>query len=138
MLQLCRWEKDEEGVSTDLTLLVDEVASALRAWKPEALIDLGPTFTGISGKAHKLDFLFDGIGVAVASPHPASASAVLRRLVDIHAAHANEALPLMVVIDDRANPDGAKKEALILQNIATVWPLGALERQAQHSAPSLQ
>jgi hypothetical protein len=138
MLELCRWEKDQDGVSGDLSLLVDEVASALMAWKPEALLDLGPSFTGISGKTHKLDFLFDGTGVAVANPHVNSASAVLRRLVDIHGAHANDTLPLMVVIDDRADPEGAKREALILQSVAKVWTLGALERQAQHSAQSLQ
>jgi hypothetical protein len=48
------------------------------------------------------------------------------------------ALPLMVLIDDRADPQGAKREALILQNVAKVMPLGALERLSQHSAPRYQ
>lgn len=138
MLELCRWEKDQEGVSSHLSMLVDEVAAALRAWKPKASLEPGATYTGISGKPHKLDFLFDGAGVAVANPHPNSASAVLRRLVDIRGAHANATLQLIVVIDDRADPEGAKREASILQSVARVWLLGALERQAQHSAPSLQ
>jgi hypothetical protein len=34
-------------------------------------------------------------------------------LVDVRAAHANEALPLLVVIDDRVDPRAAKREALI-------------------------
>ncbi|MFC5608206.1 DUF1828 domain-containing protein [Variovorax soli] len=138
MLEVCRWEKDQEGASTDVTFLVDEVATALRAWKPTATITENPEFTGISGKPHRLDFLFDGQGVAVATPNPRSASAVLRRLVDIRSAHDNAALPLLVVVDDRADPEGAKREAAILQNVAKVLPFGSLERLALHSAPSVQ
>jgi hypothetical protein len=138
MLEVCRWEAEQEGASTDVTMLVDEVATALRAWKPDATITENPEFTGISGKAHRLDFLFDGQGVAVATPHPRSASAVLRRLVDLRAAHENAALPLLVVVDDRADPEGAKRETAILQNVAKVLPFGALERLALHSASRVQ
>lgn len=132
MLAIVSWEKDQQGEDTDTSIFVEEVAMALRAWKPQASIDLGPEYEGISGRRYKLDFLLDGRPVAVSGTHANSVSAVLHRLLDIHGKPANGDFKPLVIIDDRSNPEAAKREASIIQNVSVVMPFSALEAQAAH------
>lgn len=133
LMALSAWEREQQGSNTDLTLFVEEVAMALRAWKPESKLELDPAFEGISGKGYKLDFKLDGQPVAVTGPHPNAVSALLHKLVDIHAKVANHDSRFLIVIDDRNDPEGARKEALIVQAIATVMPFTALEHKSRSS-----
>ena len=133
LIALSAWEREQRGADTDVSLFVEEVAMALRAWKPQADITLEPPFEGVSGRTYKLDFLLDGLAVTVASAHPNSVSAVLHKLVDIHGRLATTGAKFLVVIDDRTDPDSAAREALIVQSVATVMPFTALEASAQAS-----
>jgi hypothetical protein len=127
LLALTAWEKDQEGMDTDMSVFVEEVAMALRAWKPDASIAFSPPFTGISGRAYKLNFLLDGRPVAVTSAHPNSVSALLHRLIDIHGLPINEGFQPLVIIDDRTDPRAADREASIMQNVSTVIPFSSLQ-----------
>lgn len=133
MLAIAAWEKDQQGEDTDTSIFVEEVAMALRAWKPSASIALEPEFDGVSGRKYKLDFLLDGQPVAVTGAHANSVSAVLHRLLDIHGRPANEGFRPLVIIDDRSDPEAARREASIIQNVSTVMPFSALEAQAATS-----
>jgi Domain of unknown function DUF1828 len=131
MIALSSWERDQQGTDTDAVLFVEEVAMALRAWKPTAQIVLEPSFEGISGRPYRLDFLFEGQAVAVTGAHPNSVSAVLHRLIDIHSRIANSEQKFLVIIDDRNDPDSANREALIVQSVAMVMPFTALEAKSR-------
>lgn len=130
LLALVSWERDQRGAATDETQFVEEVVMALRAWKPDALLIENPAFEGVSGRAYTLDVSFEGAGVVATGPHPNAISSVLHKLVDIHGLMANATTKFLVVIDDRIDPDAAKREALIMQSVATVTPFTALERRA--------
>lgn len=127
LLQIVAWEREQRGSATDETEFVEQVAMALRAWKPQAPLTEGPVFEGVSGKNYALDFSFDGDGVIATSPHPNAASSALHKLVDIHGLLANESSKFLVVIDDRFDPDAATREAKVMQVVATVIPFTALE-----------
>lgn len=130
LLSVVAWEKDQQGEDTDTSVFLEEVAMALRAWKPKASITPEPDFEGVSGRKYTLDFLLDGQPVAVTGAHANSVSAVLHRLLDIHGnPRASEFKPL-VIIDDRSDPEAAKREAAIMQSVSTVMPFSALERSA--------
>lgn len=134
MLALAAWEKDQRGEDTDTSIFVEEVAMALRAWRPDATIAVDPEFEGISGRKYKLDFLIDGQPVAVSGAHANSVSAVLHRLIDIHGKPANGEFKPLVIIDDRTDPEAAKREASIMQNVSTVMPFTTLEAKHRISA----
>ena len=134
MLALSSWEADQRGVNTDMTLFVEEVAMALRAWKPQASISLNSTITGISGRDYKVDFVVDGIPYVVTGAHPNAVGSVLHKLVDIRGLVENAGTEFTVVIDDRNDPGGAKREALIVQSLGKVLPFTALEMAALRSA----
>ena len=136
MIALSAWEREQRDVKTDISLFVEEVEMALRAWKPHAAITLEPPFEGISGRYYKLDFLVDGEAVEVTGTHPNSIGSLLHKLVDIHGRIANSDANFLVVIDDRHDAHAAKREALVLQSVATVISFTALEARAQSSVAS--
>lgn len=129
LLAVVRWEQEQKGVATDIALLIDEVAFCLRTIKPGALTE-APEFIGISGAVYKMDFNFDGDAVLAINVHHSSVSSAAKKILDIRAEPANADLDVIVVIDDRHDASGAKKEGLILGSIAKVWMMSRLEKEA--------
>jgi hypothetical protein len=130
LLSLIRWESDQIGVATDMSLLVSEVALCLKTLKPSAELIEGPEYVGISGHKYKLDFNFDGEAVLAISTHHAAVSSAAKKLLDIRSAAQNERLKVLVVIDDRLDAESARKDGLILDAVASVWMMTRLEKQA--------
>ncbi|MGS1115990.1 DUF1828 domain-containing protein [Castellaniella sp. UC4442_H9] len=133
MLSIVAWEKDQKGASVDTTLLVEEVAMCLQAWKRDAVIDKEPEYVGISGHSYKLDLSLNGEAIIAISPHPASVSASLKKMVDIISAPRNKDIAMKVILDDRKQPKEAKSEGAILNAVATVLMMSTLERLAHAS-----
>lgn len=131
MLAIAAWEKSQEGEDTDTSIFVQEVAIALKAWKPKSELSFEPPFEGITKKSYKLDFLLDGRPVVAVGSHPNSVSSLLHKLVDIHNLPENRGFDPLVVIDDRRDPEAADKEAKVIQSLATVMPFSSLEKQSQ-------
>lgn len=136
MLSLSRWEHDQEGASTDTSLFIDEVVLCLRAWKPNATIGEGREYAGVSGHIYKMDIEFDGGSALALGTHPAAISAAAKKLLDIRSSTENEGLKVLVVIDDRHEPETAKKEGLILDSVANVMMMSKLERSVASSRHS--
>jgi hypothetical protein len=131
MLALSKWESDQNEVATDLSLLLEEVALCLRAWKPRATIAEGPEFTGVSGHVYKLDFSLDQDAVIAITPHHASVSSAAKKLLDIRAVSSYAGLKIIVVIDDRHDAANAKREGRILDSVGNVMMMSALQHQAR-------
>lgn len=138
LLQLTRWERDQEGVGAELEQFIEEVAFYLQAWKPHAQFLREPSFSGITGRQFKLDFLFDGVGVVATNLHHQAMSSTVRKLLDIRTSPHNAGAKLMAVIDDREEPEQAEKDGLVLQTVAQVLPFSRLVELAggQSSMPN--
>jgi hypothetical protein len=130
MLSLAKWESEQLGVFTDLSLFLDEVSVCLRAWKPYAEIKDGPEYTGISGHVYKFHFSVDGEPVLAVNPRHASVSSAAKKLLDIRAADAYKGLKIFVIMDDRQDKTSANNEARILDVVGNVMMMSALERNA--------
>jgi len=130
MMSLAKWESEQVGVSTDISLFLDEVALCLRAWRPNANISYGPEYTGISGHVYKLDFSVDNEVVIAITPHHTSVGSAAKKLLDIRGVRAHEHLTVIVVMDDRQEPESAKREGRVLDAVGNVMMMSALERQA--------
>jgi hypothetical protein len=127
------WEEKHIGVSTDISLLVEEIGLCLRALKPTSEIKSEPEYTGISGQKFKLDYFFDGFGIIGVTPHHASVGSALRKLIDIKGKAENADLQILAIMDDRVDPEGARKETLVMEAIAKVWKMSKLEQQSKIS-----
>lgn len=137
MLALVKWETDQAGVSTDISLLLDDVAMCLRAWKPHSKLSVGPEYTGISGHVYKLDFSIDQDAVIAITPHHASVSSAAKKLLDIRAVDGYASLKIIVVIDDRQEAELAKQEGRVLESVGNVMMMSALEQNAFKNAQTL-
>ena len=130
LMAVTTWERDLEGTATDMSLLLDEVESCLRLWKPHASLGPGEEYPGVSGARYKLDFNLDGQGVVAISPHPNTVSSTAKKLLDIRASTSNQGLEILIVIDDRRSEDTAKREGLILDSLGNVMMMSRLQSNA--------
>lgn len=130
LMDIVSWERDQQGMNSDISVFIEEVGIALRAWKPEAEIVRSPPFVGVSGKAYELDYLVDGRPVVATGPRPQSATWVLHKLVDIKGVIAHADMSPLIVIDDRLDPDGADQESKVLQSVGTAVKFTDLEARA--------
>ena len=78
--------------------------------------------------------MVDGEPIVVTGAHPNSVGSVLHKLVDIRGLIENVDAKFTVVIDDRNDPEGAKRESLIVQSVGKVFPFTALEATAPTSS----
>jgi hypothetical protein len=131
MLALSNWELDQNGASTDASLFLDEVAMCLRAWKSSAELCDGEEIAGVSGHVYKMDFQFDGGAVLAIGTHPASVNSAAKKLLDIRAATQNDGLKVLLVIDDRRDPDAARSEGLVLDSVSNVMMMTKLQRSSR-------
>lgn len=131
ILAVCSWESDQGGVATDASLFLDEVTLCLRAWKPQASFGEGKEYSGISGHKYKMDLEFDGRAVLAIGTHPATVAAAAKKLLDIGSATAGEKADILIVMDDRLDPDTAKSESLILDSVASTMMMSRLESNAK-------
>lgn len=131
LMDIVSWEKDQIGVGTDISMLVSEVAMHLRALKPQADLTTNPEYRGISGATYKLDFNFDGEAVIAVTPNHNAVSSAIKKLVDIRSAPSNHGLSVIVVLEDRYDPQTAGRERLILDAVGKVWPMTMLAGQSR-------
>lgn len=130
LISLAKWESEQAGVSTDLSLFLDEVAVCLRSWRPNARITDGPEYKGISGHRYRFHFGVDDEAVLAVNPRHASMSAAAKRLLDIRAVDEYKALKILIIMDDRQDKDAARNEARVLNLVGNVMMMSALEHQA--------
>lgn len=130
LLAISAWEKEQAGVVPEISFLVDEVAFHLRAWKPNAQLIERPQYTGVSGQVYTLDLEFDGRPVVAIGTHPTTVSTATKKLVDVRAGDQAAASRVLIVLDDREDPEAAAKDALILNNLGEVMPMTSLTKMS--------
>lgn len=122
LLGVDSWARTQIGVSQDAAWLVEEVALYLRAWKPQAgLIEKPSAIKSRSGRALKFDFQFEKQYIDAIQPHGISTGSELSKIVD-----APEDVNIMVIVDDRTNPEKAKQEMEIIGRVGTAWSMSSL------------
>lgn len=131
LVALTGWEREQQGVGSDLSILIDEVEICLRAINPQASLIPKPEYIGVSGQVYNLDFNFDGRAVIAITPQRATVSSAIRKLIDIRSRPGNQDFDVMVVLDDRRDPEAAKSEGQVLNAVGNVWPMTRLEQKAQ-------
>ena len=131
MVAVTAWEAEQEGVTTDTSLFLEEVVMCLRAWKLGATISEGEKFIGISGEEYKMDVSVDGRPVLAIGTHHATVSAAAKKLLDINASPSNVQVDVLVVMDDRIEPELARREGLVLDSVSTVLMMSKLEKNAR-------
>jgi hypothetical protein len=131
IVALTAWERDQQGVASDLSIFVDEVEMCLRAVDPVADLVPKPEYVGVSGQVYNLDFSFGGRAVIAITPHRATVSSAIRKLLDIRSWPGNMGFEAIVVLDDRHDAAAAKSEGQVLNAVGNVWPMSRLEQRAK-------
>lgn len=126
LLGVGAWQREQLGVSQDADWFVAEVAMYLKAWKPDLLFLTKPTAKGFSGRTLKFDFQMGNQYVDAMQPNGISTGAELCKAVDLNTGPLGDDGGLLVVVDDRKNPQSAKQEVEIIGRVAQAWPMTRL------------
>lgn len=127
---LTHWEREQKGTSSDLSILIEEVEMCLRAIRPDTPPTPRPEYVGISGQTYHLDFDFEGKAVIAISPHKATVSSAIRKILDIRSSPNNIGFQVLIVLDDRVDKESAKNEGKVLNAVGNVWPMTRLEQKS--------
>jgi Domain of unknown function DUF1828 len=130
LLAISDLEREYLGLSEEQSQYVQEVEFYLRASKPNAVFESAPFVHGHSGKNYRFHFSFDGWLVDAARPNGNRTGAILRKSLDVKNAADHQ---IMVVMDDREEPDRAKSETDILSTTVSVLQFTALARRSSGS-----
>jgi len=124
MLSIADLERETLGITVEVSTYIDEVEEHLRFWKPTVNLLVSPTVTGHSGRVHSFHFQFGDELIEAARPHSGRTGSILRKAADIQ----NSANPIsvMVVMDDREDPERARAESDILSTMVKVLPFSRL------------
>lgn len=137
ILGVVSWERENKDSNLNISLLIEEVAMYLKAWKPSESLVEGPKYKGVSGSTHKFDFKQNNEVIIAITPHPLSVSAALKKMVDVISSPSNQDLQLTVVLDDREQPKEAKNEGAILSAVSGVLMMSKLQALARHNPSSI-
>ncbi|MDI1361521.1 DUF1828 domain-containing protein [Methylotenera sp.] len=133
MSQLKSWEAEQEGVNSDINIFIQEVAMCFLAAFPNEDQYVSPEYLGISGHKYRFDFIHGNKAVFAVTPHHASVSSVLKKMIDLNLSSHITNLKPIIVIDDRDNKKSAENETKILSSVASVYAMTALEKRSNYS-----
>ncbi len=133
MYAIVAWEKGQTA-DIDLSYFIEEVEMYLRSWKAGSEVIIQPKYKGITGHEYTVNFSVDGQAYIVATYHPNSISAALKKLVDIRSADQNQNLKVTTIIDDRDASESQRKESMVLQTVGSVLDFSQLKSLARASA----
>jgi Domain of unknown function DUF1828 len=130
LLNVVAWETEQQGVSTEIDTFVEEVSMYFKAAYPSQIQSPSPEYVGISGHKYKFDFIHGDSAVLAVTPHHASISSAIKKLVDLNQVSVNNNLNTLIVIEDRHDSKAADNETKVLTAISKVLPMSVLEKQA--------
>lgn len=126
MLAIADYEREHSGISDELAQFLDEVEFHLKAWKPNEQLTRNPQITGHSSRSHFFHFQFGKELIDAAKPHSIRTGSILRKAADLQ--NASIPLQVMVVMDDREDPERAAIETDILSTLVKVLPFTRLSK----------
>lgn len=124
MLAIADLERELTGITPELSEYIDEVEGYLRLLKPMEKLVRSPQVTGHSGRAHVFHFRLGKEFVDAARPHSGRTGSILRKSADIQNTDAPSSV--LVVMDDREDPERARTESDILSTLVKVIPFSTL------------
>jgi hypothetical protein len=124
MLSVVDLEREYLGTDERLDQFIREVEFYLSAWKPKSPVTRFPYAQGHSGRVHRFDFEQDGTLIDAAKPHQGRTGFILRKATDIN--NAGGERKMMVVMDDRDDPEREEIETDILSTLISVLPFSRL------------
>jgi Domain of unknown function DUF1828 len=134
LLNVVAWETEHQGVSTEIDTFVEEVSMYFKAAYPSQIQSPSPEYLGVSGHKYKFDFIHGDSAVLAVTPHHASISSAIKKLVDLNQVSVNSNLNTLIVIEDRHDSKAAENETKVLTAISKVLQMSVLEKQATVSS----
>lgn len=129
LMSLARWEFDNAG--TDFAVrepsLIGDTRLYLNAMKPDVLaVRSTVKAAGVSGRHYGFDLSQGDTQIDEISCHRNASSSELYKLVDLRGNALTANMPIIVVVDDRVQPEQADREVAVIGQYAQAWPMRKL------------
>jgi hypothetical protein len=136
LVRIRDWEAQNEGSDEESSELVAEIEHLLRELHPHAEITHHIELTGFTGQVYAAPLAMDGQPVIAVRAHHNAISSAIKRLLDIRTNPSNNALGVLVVLDDREATAAARTDARLLETVGTVQRLTRLQERALLRRPA--
>ncbi len=130
LLSLAQWEQENQGAHVDMSTLLDEVAEALMRTNPGHEVQRDTVLRGVSQQDHHMDFTVGQRAYVAVRPDSRSSAYAVRRVLDVKNSPALADWRFLAVLDDRAEPDAARREGAVLGTICEVVSMRQLQDHA--------
>lgn len=121
---LTKWEIERLTISEEISDLVDQIEYHIRRRNEGIGIERGYRATGATGHKYIFDMKVDDTLIEGIEPNGHATGAALRKVLDVE--RGAEDLGVVLVMDDRANIEAAKDEAMILSSVCSVITFSTL------------
>lgn len=119
MLAVADLERQSMVLTEEMGDYLEEVELHLRAWKAGEKVATNAPVRGNSGRTHTFNFkIGEKLLVDVAKPHSGRTGSIMRKSADIQ--NSEDGSDVLVIMDDRDDPDRAKEETNILSTLVSV------------------
>ena len=129
LMSLARWEFDNAGADFAVRdpSLIGDTRLYLNAMKPDVLaVRSTLKAAGVSGRHYGFDLSQGDTQIDVISCHRNASSSELYKLVDLRGNALTANMPIIVVVDDRVQPEQADREVAVIGQYARAWPMRKL------------
>lgn len=126
LLAVSQWANEQMKGAPRETNLQAEAEPYIIARNQGAIFIRNPRFRGASRAEHRFDFQHGDEIIDVISPQPISTGGVMRKVGDVMNGPFADGFSLLVIVDDRADPDKAHAEMGILASIVQTIPFSQL------------
>nr|WP_276307802.1 DUF1828 domain-containing protein [Stenotrophobium rhamnosiphilum] len=133
MLAIADLEREVFGVGPEMTDFIDEVEGHLKLWRPNEELIRNCHAVGHSGRSHDFNFRMSDELIDAARPHSGKTGAILRKAADVQ--NSSLRVSIMVVMDDRFDPERARAESDILSTLVKVLPFSRLTNNLSGAPP---
>lgn len=134
MLAIADLEREMIGITQEVSEYIDEVEGHLRLWRPGDEFARGVKAKGHSGREHSFHFKLGADLIDAARPRSQSTGAILRKAADIQ--NSASTFSVLVVMDDRDDPERASAETDILSTLVKVLPFSRLAGNLSGAPPT--
>lgn len=126
--EVARWHRGALERAPYQDSLVDETIRLLSAAYPEASVERDVEIAGFSSQIWTFDVRQRGRLIDCIAAHPTAGSFEVKKLVDVRGSSSYQSADILVIVDDRADPERADQEMKIISQLADAQPFTALCR----------
>ncbi|MCO5121282.1 MAG: DUF1828 domain-containing protein [Burkholderiaceae bacterium] len=127
--EVARWHQKVVDRAPSHDVLIEETAGLLIEASPKEPVQRNIEIPGLSEQIWTFDLKQSGQLIDCISAHPTAGAHEVKKLVDVRGSEPYQDTDILVVVDDRADPERADQEIRVISRLADAMPFTSLRQK---------